>query len=163
MTPPVITSGCQFRTGGRGERGQVAGIEVLPFGLLIFVAGALLVSNLWGVVDAKYATDAASREAARWVVERAGAGVDLQAGAQQVAEQTLADHGRTGPSTVEVLAPAAAVARCDRVTVRVTVHVPAIRIPFLGGFGEAFEVAASHSELVDPTRSDVPGEAVCIR
>src|SRR5690606_2186473 len=44
----------------RGERGQVAGIEALPFGLLIFVAGTLLVVNIWGVVDTKFAADTAA-------------------------------------------------------------------------------------------------------
>lgn len=158
--------GCAIRWISRsthGDRGQVAGIEVLPFGLLVFVAGTLLISNVWGVVDAKVATDAAAREAARWVVERAAPGVDVGSGARAVAEQTLADHGRTGPATVELIGPDDTLSRCDRVTVRVVVHVPAVRIPFVGGFGDAFEVTASHSELVDPTRSGLPGEAVCIR
>ena len=34
------------------DRGQVGGIEALPFGLLVFVVGALLVANTWAVVDA---------------------------------------------------------------------------------------------------------------
>ncbi|MGV3758684.1 MAG: hypothetical protein ACO1PW_03960 [Actinomycetota bacterium] len=49
----------------RGDRGQVAGIEAIPFGLLIFVLGGLLLANAWAVVDAKLATDAAAREAVR--------------------------------------------------------------------------------------------------
>ena len=32
------------------DRGQVGGIEALPFGLLVFVVGALLVANAWAVV-----------------------------------------------------------------------------------------------------------------
>ena len=52
-----------------GDGGQVAGIEALPFGVLIFVVGALLVSNLWAVVDAKIVVDAAAREAVRAYVE----------------------------------------------------------------------------------------------
>ncbi|MBA2283441.1 MAG: hypothetical protein H0W25_19710, partial [Acidimicrobiia bacterium] len=52
----------------RDERGQMGGIEALPFGLLIFVVGALLVANAWAVIDAKLAVTAAAREAARtWV------------------------------------------------------------------------------------------------
>ena len=39
----------------RGERGQAGGMEVLPFGLLVFVAGTLLLVNIWGVVDTKFA------------------------------------------------------------------------------------------------------------
>jgi hypothetical protein len=37
-------------TRDRGDdRGQVGGIEVLPFGLLVFVVGTLLVANAWAV------------------------------------------------------------------------------------------------------------------
>ena len=57
------------RSGWRDDRGQVAGIEVLPFGFLVLVAGTLLVVNAWAVVDAKFAVDAAVREAARAYVE----------------------------------------------------------------------------------------------
>jgi phenylalanyl-tRNA synthetase beta chain len=46
-----------------GDGGQVAGIEALPFGVLIFVVGALLITNLWAVIDTKIAVDAAAREA----------------------------------------------------------------------------------------------------
>lgn len=150
----------------RGERGQVAGVEVLVFGLLVFIGGTLIVANVWGVVDAKLATDSAAREATRWIVERAGAertGEQLRAGARLVAESTLADHGRTGPATVDVVPPGGEVSRCDRISVTVGVTVPAIRLPFMDGFGDAFDVTATHSELVDPTRSHLAGEAVCVR
>lgn len=157
-------TGAHRRCGG--ERGQVAGIEVLPFGLLVFIAGTLVVANLWGVIDSKFAADAAAREAARWVVERASAGTsphDLRSGATELAVQTLADHGRTGPATVDLGPPGAAFVRCERITVTVAVRVPALRIPFVGGFGDAFEVAATHGELIDPTRSGLAGDASCIR
>lgn len=149
----------------RGERGQAGGMEVLPFGLLIFVGGALLLVNLWGVVDTKFAADAAAREAARWVVESAGRATPpevVREGARQVAEATMADHGRRGEVSVSVGPPDAAFVRCERITVAVETSVPAIRLPFLGGFGEPFAVRATHAELVDPTRSGVEGVATCI-
>ena len=34
----------------RGDAGQVGGIEALPFGLLVFVVGTLLIANAWAVV-----------------------------------------------------------------------------------------------------------------
>jgi hypothetical protein len=147
-----------------GERGQVAGIEALPFGLLIFVAGTLLLVNMWGVVDTKFAADASAREAARYVVESAGAGVEpwtVRDGAQQAAERTFADHGKQ--RSIEVDPPGATIVRCERVTVRVSTVVPAIRLPFFGGYGDGFDVVATHSELVDPTRSGVDGRADCIQ
>ena len=150
----------------RGERGQVAGIEALPFGLLVFVVGTLLIVNLWGVVDAKFATDAAAREATRYIVESVRVDRDpaaVRAGAEEVADRTLADHGRRRRPTVVVDPTTGTFARCDRVVVTVSTSVPAIRLPFIGGFGDAFDVVASHSELVDPTRSGAGGAAECVR
>jgi len=149
----------------RGERGQAGGMEVLPFGLLIFVGGALLLVNIWGVVDTKFATDAAAREAARWVVESAGRAMpadDVRDGARAIAEATMADHGKRAPVQVTVGPAGASFVRCERITVTVEASVPAIRLPFLGGFGEPFDVRATHAELVDPTRSGVDGVATCI-
>lgn len=150
----------------RGERGQVAGIEALPFGLLIFVAGTLLLVNIWGVVDAKFATDAAAREAARYVVESARADRppgEIRAGAQAIAARTLEDHGRRRTPVVRVRPDSSLLQRCDRIQVTVSTSVPAIRLPFFGGFGDAFEIVATHSELVDPTRSGLTGRADCIQ
>lgn len=150
----------------RGERGQIAGIEALPFGLLIFVAGTLLLVNIWGVVDTKFAADASAREAARYVVESAGAEIDptvVRSGAQQAAERTFADHGKQRRIQVDVGPEDATFVRCERITVRVSTVVPAIRLPFFGGYGDGFDVVATHSELVDPTRAGVEGRADCIQ
>jgi hypothetical protein len=149
----------------QGDRGQVAGIEALPFGLLIFTAGVLLLVNIWGVVDTKFAADSAAREATRHVVEVARLDIDghtLVAGATAAAERTFADHGKHPALTVDVTAENDGFQRCSRVQVRVTTSVPAIRLPFFGGFGEAFDIVATHSELVDPTRSGVAGRADCV-
>ena len=66
------------------------------------------------------------------------------------------------PTTVEVRHDGdRPFARCTRVTVTVHHPVPAIRLPFIGGFGHAFDVVARQSEVVDPYRSGLPGEASC--
>lgn len=150
----------------RGERGQVAGIEAVPFGVLVFVSGSLLLVNIWGVVDTKFAADAAAREATRYLAESAAAEVDagrVRDHARALAVTTMEAHGRPGPVDVEVDPAIGDIRRCARVRVTVRSTVPAIRIPFVGGHGRAFDVAASHTELVDPTRSGVAGEADCIR
>lgn len=150
----------------RGDRGQVAGIEVLPFGLLVFLAGTLLVLNIWGVVDAKYAADAAAREATRFVVESVRLDRDpaeVRAGARAVAARTFSGHGRAGRPDVRIHPEDGSLRRCDRIRVTVASRVPAIRIPFVGGFGNGFHVVATHSELVDPLRSGVGGRADCVR
>jgi hypothetical protein len=148
-----------------GERGQVAGIEALPFGLLIFVAGVLLLVNVWGVVDTKFAAESAAREATRHLVEVARLDADhrtLVAETEAAAGRTFADHGKRAALQVDVSAEHDGFQRCSRVRVRVTTSVPAIRLPFFGGFGDAFDIVATHSELVDPTRSGVAGRADCV-
>jgi hypothetical protein len=150
----------------RGERGQAGGMEVLPFGLLVFVAGTLVLVNIWGVVDSRFAADAAAREAARWVVEsasRATTPEQVRAGATEVARATMADHGRPGALHVRIDPPDATFVRCERVRVTVFAEVPVIRLPFLGGFTRGFEVRATRSEIVDPSRAGVAGTATCLR
>lgn len=146
----------------RDDRGQVAGIEALPFGLLVFIGGTLLLVNLWAVIDTKFAADAAAREAARYVVETVAAdrGGAATSGAERVARDTMSDHGRSGDLAVDIAAES--LARCARVTVTVSTEVDAVSLPFLGRLGPGFTINATHSELVDPTRSGVGGEATCI-
>lgn len=164
MSPRRIgTNRCRS---GQGDRGQVAGIEVLPFGLLVFIVGGLLLTNAWSVIDTKFATETAAREATRFVVEQARADTtpeSIRVGASRVARGAMVDHGRGGDVDVEVRAEGGTFERCQRVSVTVSTEVPAVRIPFIGGFGAPFAVVASHSELVDPTRSGVGGRADCIR
>jgi hypothetical protein len=153
----------------RDDRGQMGGVEVLPFGLLIFVIGTLLVANLWAVVDAKLAADAAAREATREFVEApvvdASATDEAEARAVAAGLDALAAHGRDPErATVELTALEApsggsGYVRCARATFTATYQVPALTLPWLGGFGGGFDVASSHSELVDPFRNGVPGEA----
>jgi Mg2+/Co2+ transporter CorC len=146
------------------DQGQVGGIEALPLGVLIFVIGTLLIANVWAVVDAKLAVDAAAREATRRYVEAAES-----AGAEEAAITSglaaLDAHGRD-PSRAEVRLEAlvtpdgrAAFERCARVTFSASYHVPALSLPLIGGYGRGFEVTSRHSELVDPFRDGVPGDA----
>lgn len=143
----------------RGDRGQVGGIEALPFGLLVFVVGTLLLANAWAVVDAKFATDAAARQAVRTFVEATEPDAAL-ADARAAGLDAVDAHGRDpGRATVDPVGEAE-LARCARVTFEVVYEVPALSLPFIGGYGRApFRVRSAHSELVDPFRSGVPGEA----
>lgn len=141
----------------RDERGQMGGIEALPFGLLIFVIGALLVGNAWQVIDTKLALVSAAREAARTYVEGDGTNDAAIAAARDAVE----GHGRDPERIrVEIDAPQG-FGRCAPVTVRVTYQVPAIPLPWIGGFGDGFTVSARHSELVDPFRDGLEGTAAC--
>lgn len=142
-----------------GDRGQVGGIEALPFGLLIFVVGSLLIANAWAVVDAKFATDAAARQAARTFVESSDPG-DALGQAESAARAAIEGHGRD-PDRAGISAVGdPQLVRCARATFEVTYDIPALSLPFIGGYGNApFVVRSTHSELVDPFRSGLEGEA----
>jgi hypothetical protein len=151
------------------DRGQVGGVEVLPFGLLVFVVGTLLVANAWAVIDSKLAVDAAARAAARHFVEAdvaaAGDFGEAEAQARRAGHETLAAQGRDGPRSTVALTGLdspdgqAGYTRCARATFTVSYEVPVLTLPWIGGFGSGLDVTASHSELIDPYRDGVPGNA----
>lgn len=144
----------------RDEAGFVSGFEVLPFGFLIFVVGLGLLINAWGVIDAKLATTAAAREAARAFVESPGPGADDGlALAVQAATAAIEGH-KADPGAWDVRAEGpVSLRRCARVTFVVTYDVPTFRLPWVGGFGGSIVTATGrHSEVVDPYRNGVAAE-----
>jgi hypothetical protein len=159
----------RIRSLRRDDRGQVGGIEALPFGILVFVIGTLLVANAWAVVDAKLAVDAAARQATRAFVEaEVGAAGDYggaEARARQAGYAALEAHGRNPDrATVALtgLTPPdgqSGYTRCARAEFTATYRVPALTLPWIGGYGRGFDVSSTHSELVDPYRDGVPGNA----
>ena len=142
------------------DSGQVAGIEVLPFGFLIFVVGTLLLANAWAVVDAKLAVTAASREATRAYVE-SGDGPGAEVAATEAARASISGHGRDPDRVSVIIDVDGGFRRCAIVVTAVQLEVPSVVLPFIGGFGRRFEVRATHSEIVDPYRSGLGGEADC--
>lgn len=143
----------------QGDHGQVGGIEALPFGLLIFVLGALLIANAWAVVDAKFATDAAARQATRTFVEGTDPDAALAA-ALSAARDAIKGHGRDSDRAEIRAVGVPLLERCARATFEVVYTVPALSLPLIGGYGRApFTVRSAHSELVDPFRNALPGEA----
>jgi hypothetical protein len=138
----------------RDESGQVAGIEALPFGLLTFVVGALLVANAWAVIDAKMAVSAAAREATRAFVEAPIDG-DPLALADAAARSAIEGAGRD-PARLVLTPLEATFARCETVRFEASYQIPAIKVPWVGGFGSGFTATARHAEVVDPYRTGVP-------
>lgn len=136
-----------------GERGFVGGFEVLPFGLLVFVAGTLLLTNAWAVIDAKLAASAAAREAVRAYVEAPDRGI-AEPAAVEAALAAIDGHGRD-PARAEIeweVGPD--FRRCAPNTIVVRYRVPTLRVPFVGAFGAGvIETSGRHSEIVDPYRS----------
>jgi hypothetical protein len=129
-------------------------MEVIPFGLLTFVVGALLVANAWAVIDAKMAVSAAAREATRAFVE---APDDSTAPvlAEAAARSAIAGAGRD-PAKLTLTPLEAVFARCETVRYEASYQIPAVRVPWIGGFGSGFTATARHAEVVDPYRSGVP-------
>jgi hypothetical protein len=141
------------------EQGFVGGFEGLLFGLLIFVAGTLLATHAWAVIDTKAATEAAARQAARTYVEAASpAAAAYQA--QQAAANALAGYGRSA-ARGRVRLVSGSFGRCQRITIAVSYPSPALMLPWVGRVGSAEWVRGEHSELVDPFRSGLPGTSAC--
>lgn len=140
------------------ERGFVGGFEVLPFGMLIFIAGTLLLANAWAVYDAKVAASAAAREAVRAFVE-ARSDVEAEQQAREAGLEAIAGHGRD-PARAEIeWAVGPDFRRCALNTVVVRYRVPTLTVPFFGAFGSGVVLTSGrHSEIVDPYRSGLAVE-----
>jgi len=153
------TARASWRCRDSSDGGFVGGFEGLLFGLLLFVAGTLLVSYAWAVVDTKTATEAAARQAAVTYVQAPSAAAAF-ASARQAAEVALAGYGRD-PGRSRVTLVAGSFGRCQRITISVTYPSPLLVLPFVGRIGSGERVRADRSELVDPYRSGIPGTAAC--
>lgn len=142
----------------RGDAGQVAGIEAVPFGLLVLVVGILLVAHTWAVVDAKFVAASAAREATRAYVESADAVAAIGA-ARRGAEEAVRRAGR--PSVALDLGRATAgFGRCARTRFDVRLPVPTVGLPWRSD-RPSVVVRAGHQEVVDPYRDGLAGSADC--
>lgn len=141
----------------RTESGQVGGLEAVAFGMLVLVMGVLIVSNAWGVIDARTAASEAAREAAR-TFATAPVRNDQQADtlARQAASATLQELGWQ-PVGASIRRTEGTFARCDVVTYEVDVSVPVFHLGWLQSGPSVFHARATHTERVDPYRSGVPG------
>lgn len=147
----------------RGEAGIVGGVEMLPLGVLIFAVGALVVLNLWALVDAKLAVSSASREAIRTMSESSDVEAGMVSG-DAAAHRVISGGGRNlerfsmSWTAADRGAGTAELSRCLRLAARATYQVPALAVPWIGALGSV-EVSATSSELVDPYRDGLPGVA----
>lgn len=140
------------------ERG-VAGVEGVVVGVVVVIALLLLCSGAWAVVDAKSAVTVAAREAGRAYVEAPSAG-SASVDARAAATAAMTGHGRAADRT-SVDLRGAGFGRCRRVVAVVRHRVQLVRNPWTGGGGGTVTVTARHSEVVDPYRSGIAGEARC--
>ncbi len=143
----------------RDESGQIGGVEVLPFGLLIFVVGALLIANAWAVIDAKMAATGAAREATRAYVEAPDQQV-AEGAAERAADDSVRGQGRN-PRNLTLSNNNPQFVRCERVFYEARYSVPAITLPIIGGFGRGFTVTGRHAEIIDPFADGLGAENRC--
>ena len=142
-----------------GEGGFVGGAEMLPFGLLVLTVGMLLVVNAWAVVDAQLVASSAAKEAVRSYVETGTDGGMAWAAASAAADEVIVQSGRDPqrftlePASVQ----SGGLDRCARVVIRAEYRVPALTIPFVGGFAKGITVDVAASEVVDPFRNGLTG------
>jgi hypothetical protein len=135
----------------RGERGQAAGIETLPFGVLVFVAGTLLVVNAWAVVSNRATADSLAREYLRAYTKESSRPDALEAG-QQVVDAIVASHDM--PADRVHVDPPTAWGACAVAVVTVRLTVPDIQAPFLGSLG-SHRITVVHRDRIDAYRRGV--------
>lgn len=139
---------------------MVAGLEALAFGVLVFVVGTLIVVNAWAVIDARFATAAAAREAVRAVVAAPEVGLtgdQLNQRARAAAAQALAAHGYTRDP--ELSGPPLVQARCATVDITVALEVIPTILPWVAQ-PPSYRVASRHAEVIDPFRAGLGGEGL---
>lgn len=143
-----------------GERGQAAGVETIPFAVLVFVAGMLLAVNAWAVVDTRAALDAAAREYLRAYTAAADAGEARTAG-DHAARTSIGD--RLAPR-LRIIPPRGIFGACRPATVVLALDVEAVRLPFVDGLGRT-TASTTQTELVQPyaraRSADAPDPSPC--
>lgn len=134
-------------SGELNQGGFVAGTESLAFGVLILVAGAILIVNAWSMVDSRLTLDAAAREYLRSYTE---ASDPLAATTQGRSALLRVIDGRA--ALVEGLSmqepDPASFGPCAPALLELSVDVPSIRMPFVGDFG-SHQVNVRHVELIN--------------
>jgi hypothetical protein len=106
----------------------------------------------WNVIDAKLGTIGAAREAARTTVETFEPETGRTAG--------TAAWRATGRTSTLWIGVDGDVRRCGRLVVTARAEVRPVPLPLLRSWG-TITVSSVHSEVVDPYRTGLDGEASC--
>lgn len=137
----------------------VVGAEVLPFIVLVFIGGTLMFAQAAAVLDAKIAAVAGAREAARTFVEHRGPrSGDAADAAVAAGMRAMSGYRLSGEASIQPVGTAR-LRRCERVTFEGARDVP--RLALLGGRWSPVTVSARASEIVDPFRHGLRGQAPC--
>lgn len=142
----------------RPERAMAAGAEALALGTLVLLAGTIMVTNAWAVIDTNMALEAAAREYLRAYTEAdeptaAAANGDTAARAVLQDRPGVLGRLRVVPPSPETFGP------CAPAAVTVSARVPAIRIPAIDAQWGEHTVSISAVELIDAHQEMVSGPA----
>ncbi|CAB4558421.1 unannotated protein [freshwater metagenome] len=139
-----------LRRGHTRERGAVGGGEGVIFGMLILVAGTLVILNLWSILDTRMALEAAAGEYLRTYTEQQNF-FQARVVGEAAAKDSLAQRGIT-PARVEILpSEPQGFGPCAVAVVQLRTQLPWVRVPFIGGAGST-SVSVTQTELIDAHR-----------
>ena len=145
------------RRSSRSERGAVAGLEGVMLGVLVLVAGSVVVAHAWSVVQTRRTLDGAAREYLRSYTEADDPDAASAAG-RRALDDVLNGEGSRRVDVVTRLPDPATFGPCARSTVSLSAVVPGVHLPFVGDLAST-TVEVTHSELVDAHREMTSGRA----
>jgi hypothetical protein len=152
MTRRTGRAGTQREQAERSGEAGLGSIEVLPIGLLVMTVMTFIVMGGWNVVDAKMAAISAARSAARTTVETASRAAGTRSGVE-----AWEASGRRDEITIDIDGE---VSRCGRIVATAAASVAPIPVGMLRSW-KTIVVRSRHSEVVDPYRGTLDGEALC--
>lgn len=145
VVPHVISR--HHRRRHDAERGQMAGIEAVPFGLLTVVLATLLATTLWSTISHRDVVDAAARNYLRSYTASPDAATAATRGAR--AAHHTADARGVDPAMLTIFAPRSPFGPCRQVEVTISMELAALKLPFVGRFGTS-TVTSTQRELIQP-------------
>lgn len=141
----------------RSERGAVAGLEGVMFGILVLVAGTVLVAHAWSVLEARRTLDGAAREYLRAYTEADSPAAARTAG-QRALDDVVGGERNTRTAVTATLPDSTRFGPCEQATVSLSSVVPSVRLPFVGAVS-SITVRVTHSEWIDAHREMTSGSA----
>lgn len=141
----------------RSERGAVAGLEGVMFGILVLVAGTVLVAHAWSVLETRRTLDGAAREYLRAYTEADSPAAARTAG-QRALDDVVRGERNTRTAVTATLPDSTRFGPCEQATVSLSSVVPSVRLPFVGTVS-SITVRVTHSEWIDAHREMTSGSA----
>lgn len=141
------------------QSGFVSGSEGLLFGAGVLLITTLIFANVWSVFNARFVGGETARAMGRAYAE-ANDPMTALAGAYQRGAEVLQTHGQSGEDT-KLAIDAQGYERCQPFTIAVSVPVRYSILPGIATHRTAFRVQSTYSDVIDPYRSGLEGEAHC--